>query len=99
MKEDEIIEKIENNKEEIKAFGVERLSLFGSHANGEANEQSDLDFLVEFEEDRGLFDDFTGLKEYLENLFDREVDLVKPHLVRKELETSILGGNKVEAKI
>ncbi len=99
MKPEDVIKKIEDNKEEIKSYGVEKISLFGSHANGHAEKDSDLDFLVEFKKGRGLFDDYTGLKNYLENLFNKEIDLVKKRLVREELKPSILGGRQVEAEI
>ncbi|MEO8123951.1 MAG: nucleotidyltransferase domain-containing protein [Burkholderiales bacterium] len=59
-------------------FGVARLELFGS-ATTEAfdAEHSDLDFLVDFDADSsGLFGRYFGLKESLEALFGRPVDLV-----------------------
>ncbi|MDD9953731.1 MAG: nucleotidyltransferase domain-containing protein [Candidatus Woesearchaeota archaeon] len=95
----EIIAKIEENKEKIKSFGVTQLILFGSHATGEATEQSDLDFLVEFKKDRGLFDDYIELLQLLEALFGKKIDLVKTHLVREELREDILGGVQIAAKI
>ncbi len=59
-------------------YGVARLELFGS-AVGEAfnPRRSDLDFLVEFDADSSrLFDRYFGLKESLEALYGRRVDLV-----------------------
>jgi predicted nucleotidyltransferase len=59
-------------------YGVSRLELFGS-ATSEAfdSRRSDLDFLVEFDADSsGLFDRYFGLKESLEALYGRPVDLV-----------------------
>ena len=59
-------------------YGVARLELFGS-ATGDAfdPERSDLDFLVEFDADSSrLFDRYFGLKESLEALYGRRVDLV-----------------------
>ena len=60
-------------------FRVRRLELFGSAAAGAFNPRSsDLDFLVEFEELRAneYADAYFGLREELENLFRRDVDLV-----------------------
>jgi uncharacterized protein len=59
-------------------YGVRRLELFGSAATGSFDpERSDLDFLVEFDADpTRLFDRYFGLKESLEALFGRKVDLV-----------------------
>ncbi len=61
-------------------FGVRRLSVFGSAAT-EAfdSERSDVDFLVEFDPDTAnRFDAYFGLKEELERLVGRPVDLVMP---------------------
>jgi uncharacterized protein len=61
-------------------FGVRRLSVFGSAATEAFDpERSDVDFLVEFDPDAdGLFDAYFGLKEELERLVGKPVDLVMP---------------------
>lgn len=94
-----ILEKIKENKEIIKQFGVIKLSLFGSYARDEQKKDSDVDFLVEFEKGRGLFKDYSGLLNYLEELMNSKIDLVKPKLLRKELKSYILEGKKYEARI
>lgn len=60
-------------------YDVARLELFGSAARGDFDPQaSDVDFLYEFVErgTNGLADRFFGLKEDLERLLGREIDLV-----------------------
>lgn len=60
-------------------YGVERLELFGSAAGGAFDAAtSDLDFLVTFnaEARKKAFDNYFGLRERLEELFGRSVDLV-----------------------
>jgi hypothetical protein len=60
-------------------FHVRRLELFGSAATSKPSRaQSDLDFLIEFAPvPRGAYADaYFGLREALERLFDRPVDLV-----------------------
>ena len=93
-----MIDEIELNREELKAlcrrFHVRRLDLFGSAARGDFDpERSDIDFLVEFDRehpDALSFDTYFGLKEALEALFGRPVDLVEPGAVRNPyLEASI----------
>ena len=62
-----------------RALGVKRLDVFGSAATAAFKpESSDLDFLVEFGEDpeANRFHDYFDLKEALEALFSRPVDLV-----------------------
>ena len=67
-------------------LGVIRLDVFGSAATGAFKpETSDLDFLVEFD-DAATGTRFGGvyfdLKESLEELFGRPVDLVTPSSIR-----------------
>ncbi len=59
--------------------------VFGSCARGEFNSESDIDFLVDFESDFRLTD-VIRLKQGLENLLGRKVDVVPRHALRKELE-------------
>ena len=56
-------------------FGIKTLALFGSTACNQATENSDLDFLVEFQ-DSITFDNYMALKLYLAGLFHKPVDLV-----------------------
>jgi len=67
-------------------FHVRRLDLFGSAVSGENFDpaRSDLDFLVEFEplQPGPYVDAYFGLKEDLEQLFGRPVDLVSPASIR-----------------
>jgi predicted nucleotidyltransferase len=84
-----MINEIELHGEELHAlcrrFHVRRLDLFGSAARGDFDpELSDIDFIVEFERDTPLhpFDAYFGLKEELEALFGRKVDLVELNAVR-----------------
>ena len=94
-----IMRKIEENKETIKGFGVKKLVLFGSYARNEGSKDSDIDFLVEFKDGRGLFDDFVHLLHFLKDLLGKDIDLGEEHLLREELKPYIFGGEKVEAKL
>ena len=57
---------------------VKRLGLFGSALTGDFSSTSDVDVLVVFDlsEDIDLFDKYFELKEELEKVFGRQVDLV-----------------------
>lgn len=59
-------------------FGVRRLEVFGSAATGAFDpKRSDIDFLVDLDAGGGnLFSRYFGLKEALEGLLGRQVDLV-----------------------
>ena len=56
-----------------KAYGVQRVFLFGSYARGEATSASDLDFRVDKGSLRGLFA-LGGLYSDLEESFGKELD-------------------------
>ena len=53
---DEMIFRIHQAAEALKAFGAREVYLFGSAARGEAGPDSDVDFLVEMEPGRSLLD-------------------------------------------
>jgi len=57
-------------------FKVKRIGLFGSYAQNQANEDSDIDLIIEFYEPIGL--QFIQLCDYLENLFHKKVDVLTP---------------------
>ena len=75
---EEVFALLRQNGEQFRRFGVASLSVFGSFARGEPNDESDVDILVEFEEGRKTFDNFMKLADYLEELFGRKVDLLTP---------------------
>jgi len=69
-----IFETLEKNKEILKKYEVKRIGLFGSFVRGEQKKNSDIDFLIEFENPN--FDNFMDLVFYLEDLFGRDVELI-----------------------
>jgi len=84
----DIAEKREALAALCRRYGVRRLEVFGSAARGVDfdPDRSDFDFLVEFEPRTGLSpsEQFFGLREALEKLLGRPVDLVE----RKTVEES-----------
>ncbi|MCY7367264.1 MAG: nucleotidyltransferase family protein [Chamaesiphon sp.] len=78
----------------LSKFGIKSLFLFGSVARNEANQESDLDFIVDFE-GSVTFDRYMDLKIFLEDLFDRQIDLaiessLKPQIRQRVVEEAIL---------
>jgi uncharacterized protein len=71
-------------------FGVERIGIFGSFARGEERPESDIDVLVTFRIGEKTFDNFMGIKFYLEDLFDRKVDLVTEAALKPLIRDPIL---------
>jgi uncharacterized protein len=89
MERETIIQLLKKQKRQLKKFGVRSISVFGSVARNKIRKQSDIDLLVEFDKQIGLFE-FARLKIYLEELLGRKVDLVTPEALRKELRETIL---------
>jgi len=69
---------------------VNNVRLFGSVVRGEDTLESDIDFLVECDKECSLFD-LISLKQALETMLGRNVDLVTPTSVHWTLEKSIVG--------
>jgi uncharacterized protein len=75
--------------EYLAQFGVQTLALFGSVARDEARPDSDVDLLIEFSRPVGLFT-FVRVKDYLEEVLGRRVDLVTPAGLKRQLRDRIL---------
>lgn len=88
MSRDEILRRLEENRDAVRGFGARRLGLFGSAARGEDSPASDLDFVVEFE--KKSFDAYMDLKAFLEDLFGRPVDLVIDDVIKPRLRKPII---------
>ena len=72
-----------------RARGATRVRVFGSVARGEATESSDVDFLVDLEPDRSLFD-LGGLLVDLRDLLHRNVDVVTERGLRPRVAERVL---------
>ena len=65
------------------------MRVFGSVARGEASEGSDIDFLVDLEPGRSLFD-LGGLLMDLRDLLERDVDVVSERGLRPRVAERVL---------
>jgi len=90
MKKQEILTRLIELKPTItEQYKVREISLFGSYVRGEQVEDSDIDLLVEFDETADLFD-LIGLELYLEDVFNRKVDVVPKQSLRPEISQDVL---------
>jgi predicted nucleotidyltransferase len=92
--EDLLRAKREENLRVCAKYGAYNVRVFGSVARSEADEQSDIDFLVELEPGRTLFD-LGGLQYDLEQLLGCRVDVVterglKPRIRERVLREAVL---------
>ena len=60
-----------------KNFSVNKIGLFGSYANDTQTKNSDIDFYVEFKQK--TFDNLSELWVYLEELYQKKIDIVHKH--------------------
>ena len=70
-------------------YGAHNVRIFGSVARGEARPDSDIDFLVELEPGRSLFD-LGGLLYELQSLLGVEVDVVTEKGLRARIREQVL---------
>lgn len=72
---DQIIEKLRTFKNEnAEKYGIERMSLFGSVARGEHNENSDVDLLIKFKSPSLYL--YAEFSDALELILGMKVDIV-----------------------
>jgi predicted nucleotidyltransferase len=69
--------------------GARNIRVFGSVARGERDASSDIDFLVDMEPDRSLFD-LSGLLIDLEAVLHTEVDVVTERGLRTRIRERVL---------
>ena len=69
--------------------GARNIRVFGSVARGENDARSDIDFLVDLEPDRSLFD-LSGLLIDLEAVLQTEVDVVTERGLRPRVRERVL---------
>jgi hypothetical protein len=89
MKRDEVLRILAAHREQLRReYGVKSLALFGSAVRNEATEASDVDLLVEFDRQIGLFH-LIATEQHLEDLLGTKVDLVLRRAVLPELKDRI----------
>ena len=89
MKQETVLSILAAHQDELEKLGVKSLELFGSVARNEATPESDVDFLVEFSIDAGLFELFR-VQHYLEDILGSGVDLGTKDALREHLREPVL---------
>ena len=89
MLRDEVIQALKEHRRKLSKYGVKSVAIFGSVARAEQTSTSDVDLLVEFERPVGLFV-FVDLRDYLESILDKKVDLVTKQALHPKLKNQII---------
>ncbi|MDQ7061359.1 MAG: nucleotidyltransferase domain-containing protein [Sulfurimonas sp.] len=78
MTKQDILTALTDNKSFIKQkFEVDKIGLFGSYSKDKQTEESDIDIYVEFK--HKTFDNLAGLWNFLEDLYQKKIDLFHKH--------------------
>jgi uncharacterized protein len=73
----QVLSLLQEHQQELRNFGVERCGIFGSFVRDVAiHPRSDVDILVAFNPEQKTFDNFMNLSFFLEDLFERSIDLI-----------------------
>lgn len=86
---DELLQKRADILRIAKRHGAGNVRVFGSMARGEADDQSDLDLLVEMREGSSLLD-HAALWLELQEIFTRKVDVVSENGIKERIRDRVL---------
>ncbi|MFW6149546.1 MAG: nucleotidyltransferase family protein [Atribacterota bacterium] len=89
---DKIINILKKHKEELKKrYNIKEIGVFGSYVRGEDKVKSDLDILIEFEEDADVdLLKFVNMENYLSEIIGIKVDLVEKSGLKTRIGKHIL---------
>ena len=93
MTRQDIFTFISENRDYLRShFHIDTIGIFGSFARGDQSEESDIDFLIEFEENtQNLYELKAELRSYLSSHLRRRVDLAHPKYLKPFVRDEILG--------
>ncbi len=89
---DEIISFIARNKNLFrKEFHITKIGIFGSYARGEQNKDSDIDLIVEFEDNTpNLYDLKLELKQFFRSNLGTDIDICREKYIKPRIKEEIL---------
>jgi predicted nucleotidyltransferase len=89
---DQILNFLAQNKKLLRdKYHIVRIGLFGSYARGEQNLDSDIDLLVEFEDNtQELYDLKLQIKDFFKTSLGIEVDICREKYIKARIKSAIL---------
>lgn len=89
LQKNEILQKLQNISPILKEkYNLDQIGLFGSYVRNEATEESVIDLLISFNKQVGW--ELVDIKDYLKDVFGKEINIVTPSGLKKELRDTVL---------
>jgi len=82
-------------KEILHKNEVKRAAFFGSYARGDYSENSDIDILIEFDNDDKSLLDIIGIKQEIEDKINIKVDLLTYDSINPKIRDNILSNQEI----
>ena len=90
LNKEEIFKILKQHKEKLKKCHVLKIGIFGSVLRGDNTNESDVDFIVEFENGKKNYDNFIELTFLLERILQRKIDLLTIEALNPYIKPKIL---------
>ena len=92
VEQSQILHYLSENKQNIsRKYRLKKLGILGSYARGEQTPESDLDLLVEFEDNTlDLTDKKNSLREEMQSVFNIQVDICREKYIKSVFRKQIL---------
>lgn len=86
-----VLETLRAHEPDLRRLGVAHAAVFGSVARGQAGAESDIDVLVDLDQNRpiGVFE-YARMKLYISEILHRQSDVVNRRTIKPLLRASIL---------
>ena len=90
------VEQFRNRVQAVcRELSLRRLDLIGSAVRDDFSEKSDIDVLVTFASDERLFERYFSLKERLEEIFNRKVDVIEERAIKNPYFKQAIEKNRI----
>jgi predicted nucleotidyltransferase len=89
MTKEDIKKVLLENADMLKKYKVNKLGIFGSYVTGKARKRSDIDLLVDFEENIDLFE-FVHLVDDIQAILKIKVDLATPDAIKPYIKSKVM---------
>ena len=91
IKKEDILGLVRQNRHYLKEhFHIKRIGIFGSFVHGEQTEDSDIDIIIELEDDTpGIYELKDELKAFFGEQFQRDVDIAREKYLKSYVKSQI----------